>query len=68
MRASLKYNQLNFSQILISNQLVVDAVFAFYLRNLLIIIIFALCSVGTNKILKSFFFQDNNSISAVIKK
>jgi hypothetical protein len=68
MRASLKYNQLNFSQILIPNQLVVDAVFAFYLRNLLIIIIFTLCSVGTNKILKSFFFQDNNSISAVIKK
>ena len=68
MRAYLKYNQLNFSQILIPNQLVVDIISAFYLCNLLIIIIFTFYSEVVDKVLKSFFFQNNNSISAVIKK
>ena len=68
MRAYLKYNQLNFLQILIPNQLVVDIIFAFYLRNLLIIIIFDFHSEIVIKVLKSFFFQFNNPFSVAILK
>jgi hypothetical protein len=60
MRAYLKYNQLNFSQILIPNQLVVDIIFAFYLCNLLIIIIFTpVLQVLILSRLSFFFFFKN---------
>lgn len=54
------------TQILIPNQLEVGNIFALKFRNLLIIIILALYSAGTNEALKSFFFQAINSISAPI--
>ena len=51
---------------LIPKQLEVDNLLPLNFHNLLIIIILALYSAGTNEALKSFFFQANNSISATI--
>ena len=60
MSILLKYIQEKSLQILIPNQLGVDAYFAFILRNLLIINIFTSNIVGFKNAIFSFFFSLNN--------
>jgi hypothetical protein len=64
MNIEPKYYFRKSTQILIPNQLVVDNIFALKLRNLLIIIIFALYSTGVNHSENSFFFSVKKSLSA----
>ncbi len=64
MSANFKYNQLKLSQILIPNQLQVGAYFAFYLCNLLIIIIFEPVLQVLILSRLSFFFFFNNQFKA----
>jgi|GEM_PF-5019002 len=63
MNEQLKYYLQKSTQILIPNQLCFGTVFALLFRNLLIIIIFALCSAGINELQNSFFFPVKNSFS-----
>jgi hypothetical protein len=66
MNERLKYYLPQSTQILIPNQLNVDKNFASKCRKLLIIIIIVSHSAIVSEALKPFFFQANNSISAVI--